>query len=78
MTDTGVSEHPVQQLMLDNVARFSGVPRDEIVVGTDGCGVPCFGTSVYDMAYAFARLMAPDDEHSGPVRECGGRWCERR
>lgn len=53
-------EHPVQQLMLDNVARFSGVPRDEIVVGTDGCGVPCFGTSVYDMAYAFARLMAPD------------------
>jgi L-asparaginase II len=52
--------HPVQQLMLDNVARFSGVPRGEIVIGVDGCGVPCFGTSVYRMAYAFARLMAPD------------------
>ena len=52
--------HPVQQLMLDNVARFSGVPRDEIVLGVDGCGVPCFGTSVSAMAYAFARLMVPD------------------
>ena len=59
-------EHPVQQLMLDNVARFSGVPRDEIVVGTDGCGVPCFGTSMYDMAYAFARLMAPDESIPAP------------
>jgi L-asparaginase II len=54
-------EHPVQQLMLDNVARFSGVPREEIIVGTDGCGVPCFATSVYAMARAFARLMAPDE-----------------
>ena len=52
-------EHPVQQLMFDNVARFSGVPRDEIVVGIDGCGVPCFGTSVYDLAHAFARLDGP-------------------
>jgi L-asparaginase II len=54
-------EHPVQQLMLDNVARFSGVSRDEIVIGIDGCGVPCFGTSVDAMARAFARLMAPDE-----------------
>jgi L-asparaginase II len=58
--------HPVQQLMLDNVARFSGIARDEIVIGVDGCGVPCFGTSVYDMAYAFARLMVPGGDIPEP------------
>jgi L-asparaginase II len=54
-------EHPVQLAVLENIARFSGVPADEVWLGLDGCGVPAFGTSVFHLALAFARLMAPDE-----------------
>jgi L-asparaginase II len=53
-------EHPVQGAILENIARFSGVPTEQVTLGLDGCGVPCFGTSVYHMALGFARLMAPE------------------
>lgn len=51
--------HPVQQEILRNISRFAGLDGDEIVLGVDGCGVPCFGLSVHRMALAFARLMDP-------------------
>lgn len=54
-------DHPVQQQILTNVARFAGAARDTIVVGTDGCDSPCHGVSLYHMAYAYARLMDPVD-----------------
>lgn len=52
--------HPVQRVILETIARFAGLNPDEIVIGVDGCGVPCFGLSVERMALAFARLMRPD------------------
>ncbi|MDQ3577616.1 MAG: asparaginase [Actinomycetota bacterium] len=64
--------HPVQTAILDSICDFSGLPRDAVTVGVDGCGVPCFGTSVYHLAYAFARLMDPGDlshVHSRAARE---------
>lgn len=51
--------HPVQQHILDCVCEFAGLPAEAVTIGVDGCGVPCFGTSVYRLAYAFARLMSP-------------------
>lgn len=51
--------HPVQQEILANVARMSGLAPAAITLGVDGCGVPCFGLSVYHMALAFARLADP-------------------
>lgn len=53
-------DHPVQRLILETVCRFTGLEAEEIVIGVDGCGVPCFGLSVERMAVAFARLMRPD------------------
>jgi len=53
-------DHPVQTAILEAVSGFVGVAESEIVVGVDGCGVPCFGTSVYHLAYAFARFMEPE------------------
>ncbi|MDQ6857789.1 MAG: asparaginase [Chloroflexota bacterium] len=53
------SDHPVQQEILENVSRFTGVRRDRIVIGVDGCGAPTFGISVTAMAAAFARLADP-------------------
>jgi L-asparaginase II len=65
-------EHPVQGAILENVARFSGLPAEEVTLGLDGCGVPCFGTSVYRMALAFARLMAPEDYVDEPYATAAG------
>lgn len=51
--------HPAQIEILSCLSRFTGLPTDAIVLGVDGCGVPCHGTSVYHLALAFARLMRP-------------------
>lgn len=53
-------DHPVQLLILETVARFSGLGVAEVVRGTDGCGVPVFGMPVRAMALMYARLVAPD------------------
>jgi len=53
-------DHPVQRLILETVCRFTGLRSDEVAIGVDGCGVPCFGISVTRMAIAFARVMRPD------------------
>ncbi len=51
-------EHPAQREILRNVALFTGLDTDEIELGVDGCGAPCYGISVHHMALAYARLMA--------------------
>jgi L-asparaginase II len=50
--------HPVQQAALEQVARWSDVPRDEVIVATDGCGVSTFGCTLEGLARAFAKLGA--------------------
>ncbi|MHB1533597.1 MAG: asparaginase [Acidimicrobiales bacterium] len=68
-------DHLVQREILETVACFAGISPAEIVVGIDGCGVPCFGTSLYHLALAFARLMdasaipAPWSDAARSVRE---------
>lgn len=51
-------EHPVQARILEEVARWAGVPAEAIAVGTDGCGVVCFALPLRQMAFAFASLAA--------------------
>ncbi len=53
-------EHPVQQAMLDAMAKFAEMSREDISIGIDGCGVPVFGLPVYNMALAWAQLVQPD------------------
>lgn len=48
--------HPVQQHALERVALWSGVPVQELLQATDGCGVVAFGLPLHSMAHAFARL----------------------
>jgi L-asparaginase II len=48
--------HPVQQRALENVARWTGVPAQQIAQTVDGCGVVAFGLPLQAMALAFARL----------------------
>ena len=61
-------DHPVQQAVSHMVAQFSGVPADQIYVGTDGCGVPVFGVSVRAMAVMYARLVTPPEDFQPEIR----------
>ncbi len=52
-------EHPVQKLMLQTVADFTGLSAERIPLGVDGCGVPVFAVPLEKMALAYARLVQP-------------------
>jgi L-asparaginase II len=51
--------NPVQLAIGETVARFSGIPIEDIAVGVDGCGVPVFGITVNAMARMYVRLVSP-------------------
>lgn len=60
--------HPVQQRILAEVARWTGVPADAIVTATDGCAAVTFALPLAAMALAWARLGASDDPSATRVR----------
>jgi len=53
-------DHPLQRAHIANIARFCGLPEEEIVIGVDGCGVPTFGVPLSAAATAYARLATGD------------------
>jgi len=53
-------DHPLQRRVLHLMADLSGVPRADIEIAIDGCGVPTFGLPLRAFAYAFARLAKTD------------------
>jgi L-asparaginase II len=61
-------EHPVQQRMLREVARWSGVGDEDIGVAVDGCGVACFSVPLMNMAAALARFSTAVTNGGGPGR----------
>ena len=52
--------HPVQRRVLEEVARWTGVPEQQLGQGVDGCGVVSFAMPLRSMALAYARLGARD------------------
>ena len=66
------AEHPVQQRVLDEVARWSGEARDRIGTGVDGCGVVAFALPLTSLAGALARLVeAASAGEAAPARVVG-------
>jgi L-asparaginase len=55
-----LKKHPMQQLLLDEVAALAELPRDGIPTAIDGCGVLTFGMSLERMASSFSRLPEVD------------------
>lgn len=51
-------EHPVQQRMLAEIARWTELPYEAIALGTDGCGVVSFALPLRRMALGYARLAS--------------------
>lgn len=52
-------DHPVQQLILQTISRFTEIPSEEIGIGVDGCGVPVFAVPLQNMALAAMKLACP-------------------
>ena len=65
--------HPVQQLILQTVSKFSDIPADQLVIGTDGCAAPVFGMAVHAMALMYARLVKPSADFEPAVKDAGRR-----
>ena len=55
-----LERHPLQQLLLDEVAALAEVPRDGVPFAIDGCGVLTFGLTLERAATAFGRLPRLD------------------
>jgi L-asparaginase len=51
-----LASHPLQQLLVDEVASAAEVPAAEIPTAVDGCGVLTFALTLERMAHAFARI----------------------
>jgi L-asparaginase II len=51
-------DHPVQQRMLQELTRWSGVAPEDITIAVDGCGVATFALPLSGMARAFGGLAA--------------------
>lgn len=61
--------NPVQQSIMEAVAKFSGIPAGHIATGIDGCAAPVFALPVRTMAEMYARLVKPPDEFDSLVKE---------
>ena len=69
--DYHLARHPVQERMLDEVARWSRIAAEEIVTGVDGCGVVCFAVPLDVMAASFGRFAAASTREKAVGRVVG-------
>lgn len=50
--------HPVQQLILNQVAELLSMPGDELIEARDDCGAPTYSMQLQQMAYLYAQLAS--------------------
>lgn len=65
------ADNPAQRRILDFCARISGDDAATWPVGTDGCGIPVYATSLSNAARSFARLASlrgVDDRDASALR----------
>ncbi|MBF5044650.1 MULTISPECIES: asparaginase [Myxococcaceae] len=48
--------HPLQERILDELSRWTDVPREQVLLAVDGCTAVNFGVPLHAMALAYARL----------------------
>jgi L-asparaginase len=63
-------DHPLQQLLIEEVAAAAGLEPAEVGTGIDGCGVVAFAIPLERAAHAYARLESLDggDRVAGAMR----------
>jgi L-asparaginase II len=52
-------DHPVQQRIIEAISDLTEVPKEEIEIGIDGCGVPVHGIPLESLALGFAKMADP-------------------
>ena len=55
-----LASHPLQQLLLSEVAAAAEIREADVVTAVDGCGVLTFGLTLERMAHSFSRLAELD------------------
>lgn len=59
--------HPVQDRMLREILRWTGLGETEVATGVDGCGVVCFAVPLFQIAKSFARFSVAAADNKGPA-----------
>ncbi|KAB8134173.1 asparaginase [Gracilibacillus oryzae] len=60
--------HPIQQEILAVVSDLSETPADQVITGIDGCGVPVFAVSLYNMAVSYLKFANPESIQNATTR----------
>lgn len=60
------SEHPLQEHIFELISDYSGVPKENIPTGIDGCSLPTYFMPMKNAALATARFMARAAEEGTP------------
>ena len=66
-------EHPHQKRILSFLARTVGRAPESFPLGVDGCSVPLFRLSLYELALAYARLLGPRRAGWTPAEDAARR-----
>jgi L-asparaginase II len=53
--------HPIQKQKVTTISEVARIPKEEIEIAIDGCGVPVFGLPIYNMALAYSQLANPSE-----------------
>lgn len=61
--------HPVQERIVAEVERWTGVDRGRMRFGVDGCTALCFALPLTGMAVSYARFAASADPHARRLRD---------
>ncbi|WP_106766973.1 asparaginase [Paenibacillus faecalis] len=62
-------DHPMQQEIVNTIAYMSGLSKEEIILGTDGCGLPVFALPLQALAVAYMKLACSDRIDDEPTRK---------
>jgi L-asparaginase II len=60
--------HPLQERMVEEMVRYTGLPKERIQTMPDGCGMVAFGVPLRNMARSFAHLGCAARREEGPAR----------
>jgi len=61
-------DHPLQQAILRTLSELAGVPKEDIRIGVDGCGVPVHAISLRAWARAFASFVGDGGTHAPAMK----------
>lgn len=59
-------DHPLQQRILDLIAEYGGMAKEDIKLGTDGCSLPTYFMPLRNGALIAARFMAMASQEERP------------